>query len=55
MADPDEQQTEDEHFSLPVEIEVYIQPDVSVVFADLEEGALPIARELDPSMEDDES
>jgi hypothetical protein len=37
-----------EGFSLPVEIEVYIQPDGSVVFADLEEGTIPIVDELDP-------
>jgi hypothetical protein len=33
---------------LPVEVEVYINPDGSVTFADLEAGAIPIARRLNP-------
>ena len=33
---------------LPVEIEIYINSDGSVTFADLEEGVLPIARQLNP-------
>ena len=33
---------------IPVEVEVYIAPDGSVTFADLEAGMLPAARELDP-------
>ena len=34
---------------LPVEVEVYINPDGSVTFADLEEKAIPIARALNPA------
>ena len=33
---------------IPVEIEIYLNPDGSVTFADLEEYAVAIARELDP-------
>lgn len=33
---------------LPVEVEVYINPDGTVTFADLEEKVLPVARSLNP-------
>lgn len=33
---------------IPIEIEIYLNPDGSVTFADLEEHALALARELDP-------
>ena len=33
---------------IPVEIEIYLNPDGSVTFADLEEHAISLARELDP-------
>lgn len=33
---------------LPVEVEVYINPDGSVIFADLESGMLPVAAALNP-------
>jgi hypothetical protein len=33
---------------IPVEIEIYLNPDGSVTFADLEEHAIDLARELDP-------
>lgn len=33
---------------LPVEVEVYINPDGSVTFADLEAGMLPVAEALNP-------
>ena len=33
---------------LPVEVEVYIEADGSVTFADLEAGMLPVAFELNP-------
>ena len=33
---------------LPVEIELYIEPDGTVIFADLAAEALPLARALDP-------
>ncbi len=33
---------------LPVEVEVFINPDGSVTFADLEAGTLPIAHHLNP-------
>lgn len=36
------------HTGIPVEIEIYLNPDGSVTFADLEEHAVAIARELDP-------
>lgn len=34
--------------ALPVEIEVYVEPDGSVVFADLAAGAQPLADALAP-------
>lgn len=34
--------------SIPVEFEIFVNPDGSVTFADLEEHAIAIARELDP-------
>ena len=36
---------------IPVEIEIYVNPDGSVTFADLEEQAIEIARALDPDCE----
>lgn len=36
--------------ALPVEIEVYVEPDGSVVFADLAAGALPLADALSPPL-----
>ncbi len=33
---------------LPVEVEVYIEADGTVTFADLEAGMLPVAHELNP-------
>lgn len=33
---------------IPIEIEIYLNPDGSVTFADLEEHIVPLARELDP-------
>lgn len=45
---------EAEEFRLPVEVEIYIDPDGSVVFADLEEQTLPIARQLDPDWQQGE-
>jgi hypothetical protein len=33
---------------IPIEIEIYLNPDGSVTFADLEEHAVALARELDP-------
>lgn len=34
--------------SLPIQVELYINADGSVTFADLEEKTLPIAHRLDP-------
>ncbi len=52
---PDDQtQPDDEEFRLPVEVEIYIDPDGTVVFADLEEGTLPLARQLDPDWQQGE-
>jgi len=39
---------EDDDPRLPIEVEVYINPDGSVTFADLEAGTLPIAHHLNP-------
>ncbi len=33
---------------LPVEVEIYIQPDGTVVFADLAADTVPIAQQLNP-------
>lgn len=33
---------------LPIEIEVYLNPDGSVTFADLAEAAIPIVHKLNP-------
>lgn len=40
-----------EELKLPVEVEIYIDPDGSVVFADLEQKVIPIARRLNPGNE----
>lgn len=34
---------------LPVEVEVYVEPDGSVTFADLAAGLLPVVDRLDPA------
>lgn len=39
---------EERRLPLPVEVEVYIEADGTVTFADLEAGMLPVARELNP-------
>ena len=43
---PDTPKTSD--VRLPIEVEIYVNPDGSVTFADLEAGTLPIVRELNP-------
>lgn len=49
MSLPNEQPYEDKPGRLlPVEVEVYIEPDGSVTFADLEAHMLPVAHELNP-------
>lgn len=49
MSAPDEKPREDRPGRLlPVEVEVYIEADGSVTFADLEAGMLPVAFELNP-------
>lgn len=40
--------TDSDNPRLPIEVEVYINPDGSVTFADLEAGTLPIAHHLNP-------
>lgn len=45
---PKSPESEDDDLRLPIEVEVYINPDGSVTFADLEAGTLPIAHQLDP-------
>jgi hypothetical protein len=37
-----------DHVALPVEIEIYVEADGSVTFADLAEGTLPLAQALNP-------
>ena len=39
---------DEERRLLPVEVEVYIEADGAVTFADPEAGMLPVARELNP-------
>ena len=41
-------QSHDDPPAIPIEIEIYLNPDGSVTFADLEEHAVALARELDP-------
>ena len=53
MMEPRKQASDDKVGSdagqlVPEEVEIYINPDGSVTFADLSEGALPIARDLAP-------
>lgn len=38
----------EETFRLPVEIELYIEPDGSVIFADLAADVIPMAHSLNP-------
>ncbi len=33
---------------VPIEVEIYVNPDGSVTFADLEASLVPVARKLDP-------
>ncbi len=33
---------------LPIEVEIYVNPDGSVTFADLEASLVPVAQKLDP-------
>lgn len=47
MSEHDEGQ-EKRRLPLPVEVEVYIEADGTVTFADLEAGMLPVAHELNP-------
>jgi len=39
-----------DHFRLPIEIEVFINDDGSVTFADLESGSISMARSLNPDV-----
>ncbi|NDJ54673.1 MAG: hypothetical protein GYB68_16520 [Chloroflexi bacterium] len=51
MQQPDPQPTHSDQSDepiLPIEIEVYINPDGSVTFADLEASVVPIAQALNP-------
>jgi len=46
---PNNQQEDDEvEFSVPIEVEIYIDADGTVTFADLETEIIPLAKELDP-------
>ncbi|MBN1430084.1 MAG: hypothetical protein JXB07_17065 [Anaerolineae bacterium] len=47
MSVPDKSNDQMEHL-LPVEVEVYVNPDGSVTFADLEADMVSVARKLDP-------
>lgn len=45
---PDPPEGDEAEFNLPQEVELYIQPDGSVVFADLAADLLLLAKELNP-------
>lgn len=45
VPDPEEEAGDGD---LPVEVEIYIQPDGTVVFADLAAETVPIAQQLNP-------
>jgi len=45
---PDEGERSPQETALPIEVELYIQPDGSVVFADLAMEVLPVAQALNP-------
>ena len=45
IPDPEEEAGDGD---LPVEVEIYIQPDGTVVFADLAAETVPIAQQLNP-------
>lgn len=48
---PEQNPIEEQLPTLPVEVELYIQPDGSVVFADLAAELLPLAMTLDPAIQ----
>lgn len=54
LPSPEGQPDKEEEFLLPIEVEIYIEPDGSVTFADLEAGTLPIAQQLDPNWQQGE-
>ncbi len=47
MTDPDRQNDTGKSL-LPIEVEIYINPDGSVTFADLEASLIPVAEKLEP-------
>lgn len=47
MTDPDRQDDTLKSL-LPIEVEIYINPDGSVTFADLEASLIPVAEKLEP-------
>ncbi len=48
MASPKNKPVASEASEIPVEVEIFLNPDGSVTFADLEEHTIAIARALDP-------
>jgi hypothetical protein len=48
MDQPPRSPSEDQDDNLPVEVELYIEPDGSVTFADLAADTLPIVKALNP-------
>lgn len=48
MVTPDGMRSQRSAPRLAIEVEVYIEPDGSVTFADLEAGMIPVARALNP-------
>ena len=48
LGDESERESRPEPVELPVEVEIYIEADGSVTFADLAADVAPIARELNP-------
>jgi hypothetical protein len=49
MVSPKDRHVAHQPLEIPVEIEIFLNPDGSVTFADLEESAVAIARALDPN------